>query len=66
MNGILGSYLMMGMNMLNEIKTQQENHKKEILVRWQESKNFPRKKKKMVRKRLELEYSIASYDIFKI
>ena len=64
MNSVLGSYLVAGLSMLNEIKTQQEEHRKKIIAKWEESKNYPRKKKKATRKRLELEWLIASYDPF--
>jgi hypothetical protein len=60
---VLGAYLMMGMNMMNEIKTQQEEHKERILAEWRKTKLYPRKKKKLVRKHLQLEWSIANWDI---
>ena len=41
-----------------------EKWKDEILERWEESKNFPRKKKKKERKRLLLEWSAASWSPF--
>jgi len=62
MNSVLGSYLTMGLSMLNSIRTQQAEHRERIIAKWEESKNYPRKKKKAARKRLELEWLIASYD----
>ena len=38
------------------VKANQEEHKKRIIDEWHNSKNYPRKKKKLVRKRLNIEY----------
>jgi uncharacterized membrane protein YbaN (DUF454 family) len=59
---VLGAYLMMGMSMLNDMKTQQEERKEQILAEWRKTKNYPRKKKKRVRKELQLDYSIACWN----
>jgi hypothetical protein len=42
----------------------QSEWKDRILKQWEESKNFPRKKKKQVRKSLKLDWSIACYNPF--
>lgn len=62
---VLGAYLMMGMNMMNEMKTQSEERKEYILAEWRKTKNYPRKKKKRVRRELQLDYSIACWNPFK-
>lgn len=41
-----------------------ENWKNDIKLKWVESKKFPRKKKKRVRKELTLDWSIANHNIF--
>jgi hypothetical protein len=64
MKTILGAYMMMGMSMMNDMKTQSEQRKKEILAKWEETKNMPRKMKKRVRKELQLDWSIACWDPF--
>lgn len=46
------------------VKDQQSRWKEEIVIKWEESKNYPRKKKKRVRKELLLDWKLASYDIF--
>lgn len=64
MNSVVGAYLMMGMSMMEDIKTQSEERKEQILQKWEESKKMPRKMKKRVRKELLLDWSIANYDPF--
>ena len=61
---MLASVVMYGMGMMEITKAQNEKRKKEILEEWEKSKNYPRKKKKMVRKRLQLDYSIACWNPF--
>jgi len=63
---ILGAYMMMGMGIMEGIKTQQEERKEQILAEWRKTKNYPRKKKKRVRKHLQLDYSIACWNPFEI
>lgn len=41
-----------------------EERKKCILDEWNKSKDYPRKLKKKVRKRLKIDYNIASIDLF--
>ena len=64
MNSLNSSILQFGLSMMNDMKTQSENWKKEILAEWERSKNYPRKKKKRVRKELQLNWSIACFDPF--
>lgn len=59
-----GAYLMFGMGHFADMQHQMEDWKKRILAKWEESKNYPRKKKKRVRKELQLDWSIACYDPF--
>ena len=57
---ILGfAALMMGACEMN-----QDKWKKEILAKWEESKNYPRKKKKKVRKHLQLDWNFACWSPF--
>jgi len=42
----------------------QDRWKDEIREEWEKSKNYPRKKKKKVRKSLQLDWSIASWSPF--
>ena len=60
----VSAYLMMGMSMMEDMKTQSEQRKELILTRWEESKKMPRKMKKRVRKELLLDWSIANWDPF--
>ena len=55
---------MMGMSMMDDMKTQSEERKEQILIKWEESKKMPRKMKKRVRKELLLDWSIANWDPF--
>lgn len=51
--------LMMGACEINS-----ENWKQEIMTKWEESKNYPRKKKKKVRKHLQLDWNFACWSPF--
>ena len=55
---------MMGMSMMEDMKTQSKERKELILAEWEKSKKYPRKKKKKVRKELLLDWSIANWDPF--
>lgn len=57
-----GYYGMMALTMVHDINSRNEVWKEEILVKWKESTNLPRKKKKLVRKGLLLDWSIASWN----
>lgn len=61
---LLGSMIMYGMGMMEVMKANSEKRKKEILAEWEKSKNYPRKKKKKVRKHLQLDWSIANWNPF--
>lgn len=52
--------------MQNEFSHNQEKEKERILKEWENSKNYPRKKKKRVRKELLIEWSFANYNPFEI
>jgi hypothetical protein len=62
--GIVGAYVMMGLAMMENMDAETERRKKEILAKWEESKNYPRKKKKRVRKELQLNWNIACWNPF--
>lgn len=64
LKGVLGAYVMMGLSMMENMNTMSEDRKREILAKWKESKNYPRKKKKQVRKELQLDWSIAYWNPF--
>ena len=61
---ILGAYLMMSLGMMESIKEKSEEKKKWVLEEWERSKNYPRKKKKQIRKELQLDWSIACWNPF--
>jgi hypothetical protein len=66
-SNILGAYAYIAMPFLEEMKAiekGQKEHKERILAEWEESKQYPRKKKKEVRKRLRLEWNVANIDLF--
>lgn len=48
-----------------QVYNYKETWKKEILSKWNESKKFPRKKKKRIRKELLLDWHLANHDILK-
>lgn len=62
MNCSFNNYLSYGVMMLIDMKLQNQQWKERIHKQWKESQNFPRKKKKSVRKNLLLEWQIACYD----
>ena len=64
LNPVVGAYLMMGMSMMEDMKTQSEQRKELILAEWEESKKMPRKMKKRVRKELNVDWAIANWDPF--
>ena len=55
---------MMGMSMMEDMKSQSEERKELILQKWEESKKMPRKMKKRVRKELNVDWAIACWDPF--
>jgi len=64
LNPAVAGMMMFGLSMMEGIQTQQEEKKKWILEEWERSKNYPRKKKKRVRKELNLDWSIANWNPF--
>ena len=66
MNSIVGAYLAMGLQIMEDLNTQSEIRKKEILEEWERSKNYPRKKKKRVRRELNVDWAIANWNPFEI
>lgn len=60
-NGIIA----MGLSMMAEHDQMRADWRDRIITEWQKSANYPRKKKKRVRKGLIVEYAIASYNPFK-
>jgi len=64
MSEIVRGMIAMTLTMQSEMEANREEWKDRLRDEWEESKKFPRKKKKKVRKRILLEYSIASYDPF--
>ena len=54
-------YLLMGMGLLQGMQERNKQKLDEITDEWIKSASYPRKKKKRVRKRLLVEYSIFSY-----
>lgn len=61
MNIGTGAYLLMGLSMMNDMTEGQERWKQRIRDEWEKSKNYPRKKKKKVRKELLLDWSFANW-----
>jgi len=64
MNPVISGMLAMGMSMMEDMKTQSEERKEQILQKWEETKKMPRKMKKRVRKELLLDWSIACWNPF--
>ena len=64
MNETLSGILTFALTMRSDMESNMEDWKDRIRAEWEESKNYPRKKKKRVRKSLLLDWSIASYDLF--
>lgn len=56
--------LSFAMSTMNTFEIGQENWKKKILDEWEKSKNYPRKKKKRVRKKLQLDWNLACWSPF--
>jgi len=48
--------------MMGSVELNQEDWKKRILDEWEKSKNYPRKKKKKVRKHLQLDWNLACWN----
>ena len=52
----------MAFTMQNSMNNNMEEWKDRIRAEWEESKNYPRKKKKKVRKSLLIDWSIANWN----
>jgi uncharacterized membrane protein YbaN (DUF454 family) len=61
LKNFLVAYSLFAAPIMEEIATSAK-WKAKILEKWEESKNFPRKKKKKIRKELQLDWSIACYN----
>lgn len=61
----LHKYIGMAVGMATMMEVNNEQWRDEIMEKWKKSKTFPRKKKKKERKKLLLEWSIASWSPFK-
>ena len=57
-----GAYLMFGLTMMSQMEANMDEWKDRIRKEWENSKNYPRKKKKRVRKELLLDWSIANWN----
>lgn len=66
MRDLINFYMAMGLSFMNEIETRNEEWKKRIRDEWEKSKNYPRKKKKRVRKELLIDWSIANWNPFEL
>lgn len=51
-------------NVYAELESGKEQWQQEIKAEWRKSRNYPRKKKKRVRKSLELDWQIATFNPF--
>lgn len=60
------SFLGMAMDEMFIYENNRHQWKEDIKRKFRESRNLPRKKKKQVRKELQLEWRIASWDIFNL
>ena len=69
MNNFLGeefnSFLGIAMNEMFIYENNREQWKEDIKRKFRESRNLPRKKKKQVRKELQLDWRIANWNPFK-
>ena len=63
-NEYFGSILAIGLDYMKEMQEMEKTWKARIQKQWKESQNFPRKKKKAVRKNLRLEWLIACWNPF--
>lgn len=66
MKDLLSFYTSMAIGFMNEIEIHNDEWKKRIRDEWEKSKNYPRKKKKRVRKELILNWSIANWNPFEV
>ena len=64
MNSLMVQMIEMAHTMRSNMEANNEMKKDRIREQWEESKKFPRKKKKQVRKELLLDWSIANWNPF--
>jgi hypothetical protein len=57
-------FYQMAINEMHTFENTRKQWKEKIIKKYQESSNLPRKKKKQVRKELQLDWSIACWDPF--
>jgi hypothetical protein len=62
----LPAILTYAFTMMDGIHVGQEAWKQRILDEWEKSKEYPRKKKKLVRKKLQLDWNFACWSPFDI
>lgn len=55
------SILMQGLVFMEAMKTKNDIEINKILDKWDESKSYPRKMKKRIRKELQVDYSLYSW-----
>jgi hypothetical protein len=65
LGGGLGFFLQTAMDEMFTYENNREQWKESIKRKFRESRNLPRKKKKQVRKELQLDWRIANWDPFK-
>ena len=65
LGGGLGFFLETAMDEMFTYENNREQWKESIKRKFRESRNLPRKKKKQVRKELQLDWRIANWDPFK-
>jgi hypothetical protein len=65
LGGGLGFFLQTAMDEMFIYDNNREQWKESIKRKFRESRNLPRKKKKQVRKELQLDWRIANWDPFK-
>jgi hypothetical protein len=63
-NNIFATFGSIGLHFMHEMREKQEVMKERIKQEFIESRKYPRKKKKEIRKNLQLQWAIASWDIF--
>lgn len=56
--------LAFGLGFLSSYEMTRESRKEQILEKWEDSKKLPRKKKKQLRKELNIDWQIANFDVF--
>ena len=64
MNSTYLGYTYLFTSIYDQIEKNMDDWKNKIRKEWKESANYPRKKKKRIRKSLLLDWQIANYNIF--